>query len=493
MAGRSLYETGYFRSVRVTLDTLSGILRFHVQENPFIRRIRFMGNTVFSDSLLAQTLETHPGETLNTLNGRRDFRSIRQLYRQRGFSLAHVDSVWIEDNTLTIRIDEGRLSDIRFLGMRKTKPFVLQRELPFRSGDLFQVDLFQQGIENVYSTGYFESLRFNLRKQASANTLNLHLKEQGFTLFRAGMRYDLERRTQTFLEAVEDNLFGAGAQGTLTGALGTKDKSFKASVGADQLFKTLLTARLSYLLSSQDFYFFESFKRTGQYRLNIQQAVFSVGQQMRRFGTLSFELRNERIHVKPGFGLNTPDESFSLWNLVVCSEVDTRDRLPFPTSGKYHLFEYETSAQFLGSNRPYTRMQSSMESYYPFRQRLVLHPRIRWGTADLTTPFAKQFKFGGFESFLGLPEEAIVGRHFLILSGGARIRLPWPNWLESHLSVRYDLGGAWSRVANIQGRDFRQGFGAMLLVNTPLGPIQTGFGKTDGMKARFYFSAGYRF
>jgi NTE family protein len=494
LSGRSLYQSGCFLSVSMALDTSIGVLRYDVVENPSIDSIRFEGNTAYSDSALMSRLSTRPGAVFNHRKGRADLQGIRSLYLEGGYSLARVDTAEIRGNTLVFRIDEGRIDAIRFAGNARTRGFILRRELPFHAGDLFNAAAFEQGLENIYSTGYFETIRFDLNAVRDKRVLTLRLKEQGFSLLRAGLRYDLERRTQCLIEGTEENLFGIGAVGSWTGLLGAVDRGFRLGFRADRIFQTLLTAKGSFSASRQDFNSYSGFVRTGRYRYGSMQTSLSVGQQMKRFGTLSVEIRDEHLRVRPLSGSAPPREVETLRNIVLRSEVDTRDRLPFPNAGKYHVLEYETSASFLGSDIPYTRMFSSMESYYPFFRRFVLHPRIRWGTADLTTPFAKQYRFGGMESFWGLPEEAMTGRQFFIFSGEARWRVPWFRWVESHVSFRYDLGGAWLRVRDLQARDFRQGMGFMYSVQTPFGPVQAAIGKLDGEKrARFYFSAGYRF
>jgi NTE family protein len=493
LSGRALYETGYFKNVRVKLDTLNQLLLFSVEENPLVRQIVFKGNTQFSDSALLAGMETRGGEPLNIHKGRRDLRLIRSLYLKKGFSLARILYSRVVNDSLVITLDEGRISDFRFNGNHRSLPFVIQREIPFHRGDLFHVSRFKQAVENLYSTGYFESIRFDLKKIYSDYSLNLDFKEQGFTLLRAGLRYDLERQAQGFLETVEENLFGVGAEGSVTGLIGTRDQIFRAAVRTDQILNSLFTAQLSFTASSQDYRYYESYRQTGSYRQQNMQTVLSVGQQMKRLGTLSFQLRNENIRLIQKMGDRTPNESFVLRNIVIRSEVDTRDRLPFPSMGKYHVFEYETSAKFLDSRIPYARMFSSMESYYPFPGGLVLRPRIRWGTADLTTPFVKQYKFGGIESFIGIPEESLMGRQFIIFSGEARVHIPFPRWLESYVSFRYDLGGGWPKYVHINARDFRQGVGLVFSVNTPFGPFLTGVGLMKDENIRVYFSAGYRF
>jgi outer membrane translocation and assembly module TamA len=97
------------------------------------------------------------------------------------------------------------------------------------------------------------------------------------------------------------------------------------------------------------------------------------------------------------------------------------------------------------------------------------------------------------ESFLGFHEDALVGKRFIIGSMELRVRLPKPGWIETHLSMRYYLGGIWGRYSNISIKDFKHGIGFLLSLDTPLGPVQTGLGRTNEGKNLVYFSAGYRF
>ncbi len=134
-----------------------------------------------------------------------------------------------------------------------------------------------------------------------------------------------------------------------------------------------------------------------------------------------------------------------------------------------------------------------MESFYPLRRRVVFRPRIFWGTADLATPFLKQYHLGGMDTFMGLPEDAMVGRQFIVCSGELRYTLPYPKWFKHYLHFRYDLGSMWTKYSHIRAKDFKQGIGFLFSIQTPLGPIQSGIGWMSDGKREFYFSAGYRF
>lgn len=491
--GQSLLQSGYFQKVSSFLDTSNYHLKFHVEENPFVENIKILGCQVFSDSSLRAMMETRPGEVLNIHKGRRDLQKLRDKYLRAGYALAQIDSTRIDEGILKIYINEGRINGIKLSGNDRTRPFVILREISLKAGDLLNVSALKQGIDNIYSTGYFEEVRFDLQKKGQSYDLILHLIEQGYTLLRLGLQYNLERRSQGFLQVVKENLLGFGGKGSLLGLMGKRDEIIQARLWSDRLFNTFLTYKLNFSTQKHRFDYYKNYKRVGSYKKSIQEGSFTIGQHMRRLGTISIQLRSEKINLQPSSGEATPHEKLTLRNISLRSEVDTRDRVPLPSKGKHHILEYETANRFLGSEVSYTKLFSSVESYYPLTPSFNFHPRICWGTSDLTTPFAKQFRLGGLDSFLGLPEEALVGKRFISLSGELRYLIPWPTWLEAYFSIRYDFGGIWERYSKITKEDFKHGIGVILSYNTPVGPIQIGYGHMSDGFNQFYFSAGYKF
>ncbi|MBN2030482.1 patatin-like phospholipase family protein [bacterium] len=492
-AGHTLLQTGYFHDISTFVDTLTDRLVFLVNENPMIHEIAFSGNHILSDSALYACMSIRPGEVLNIQKGRRDRIQIIEKYRTAGYSLADIDTVIMDEGVLNIIINEGEIGRINLHGNDHTHSFVIDRELPFKSGDLMNISLLKQGIENIYSTGYFESVRLNVERKGQNWDLNLHLVEQRNTLLRLGLRYDLERRSQGLLEIIRENLLGFGGKGSLTGLLGKRDELLQARFWSDRLYNTYMTFNFNFSMQKRQFDYYENHQIEGNYTQSITEGSLAFGQQMRRLGTLSLRIKIEDIDLKPNSGFNTPREKFTLFNIILRSEVDTRDRMPFPHAGKYHILEYESAYQFLGSAIAYFKIFSSMESYYAISPSVIFHPRIRWGTSDLTIPFVKQFRVGGMDSFSGVCENTFIGKRFFVIDGELSFQLPWPKWLESYLSIRYHFGGIWTDYTKIKTSDFKQGIGLILSVNTPLGPIQTGYGHMSDGYNQFYFSAGYRF
>lgn len=492
-SGQSLFQTGYFKNVSASLKGATKTLVFHVQENPIVRDISISGNTLFPDSAIIGLLKTKCGHVLNTNQGRHDLRQIVQYYRDKGYVLAKIDFVHIDEGRLQIAIDEGRIGQIFLTGNHRTHPYVIRRELPLNEGDLFNVSFLKTGIQNIYSTGYFDDVRFRIQKIDHLNNLIFHLNEHGFTLIRTGLRYDLERSTKGFFQLVEENLFGYGYEGSLFALIGKYDNRMSARLKADRLFRTYMTFNSDLSWSEKTYRYYKDLKYTGRYRHSIKTMGLTVGLQMQRLGTLSIQIKSEDIQVDPVSGNSHLMDKYTARNLTICSEVDTRDRVPFPQNGKYHILEYETGGAFLGSDVSYMRIFSSMEFFQPLSHRLIFHPKIIWGTADLATPFSKQFHMGGLNSFMGLPEDALIGKRIITLSSEIRYRAPWLKWVNTYLSIRGYLGSVWNKYETITVKDFKLGLGIVLSFGTPLGPIHLGHGIMSDGVYHYYFSAGYTF
>jgi len=493
-SARLLYQSGDMSCLSVTLDTMSHDLAFRIKENPLIQGIAIKGNTLFSDSLLFSKMEMRPSSIYNTHLARKDRQNILNTYYQSGYSLACIDSVRIENEIMTILITEGKVDTICLYGNKRTRPYVIHREMAIRQGDVFNTDQLKSGLDNIFSTGYFHDVRFNLERDRDKNRLLIFLKEKEYTLLRLGFRYDLERYAQGFVSFAEENVFGFGGMASFTGLIGRKDELLRAKFRVDRLFNTLLTYNIQVTHLKKDNNYYTDYKKTGEYQTSHSSASFSIGQQMRRLGTLSVQICTEKVDIQSTNNNVELRESYNLRNITVRSEVDTRDRVPFPNSGNHHIMEYETATSFLGSEISYSRLFSFMEFYYTILdKRIVFHPGMVWGSADKTTPFTKQFHLGGFDSFMGMPEDAFIGKRYLAVNTELRYAIPWPSWLDSYLSLRFDLGGIWGRYAAISTKDFKIGTGAMLGFGTPFGPIHVGYGRTSDGEDQFYFNAGYRF
>jgi len=491
--GQLIYQTGYFQKVSVSLDTVNATLIFRCQENPAIDRIEIIGNTRFSDEEILSQLTWSSGQVLSHACARECHAAIQKRYHDQGFSLFKILNVDIADKIMKIHLDEGQIHKIRFRGNRRTRDSILKRDLLIKPGDHFNIRKMTRSVDNLYSTGLFEDIRFEVVEEGQNRILVVSFIEKPYHMIRFGLRYDLERQTKGFIDFVEENTFGYGGQGTLTALYGSWDKMFQAQVRSDRLFNSLWTAEARVGIEQRRYRYYEDFEQLSIYKLSRSYASVAVGQQMQKLGTIWMQLNTEQYKTTLHEGEFAPLDDNILTTLSLRSIVDTRDVMPFPNSGKYYVLEYQSSLSFLGSKIPYFRLYSSMTSHYPLAKRIVFMPRLRWGTGDLTIPFIKQFRLGGLDSFFGLPELGAIGKRFIAVNSELRYQLPWIPWFQQYMSVRYDIGGIWTRYTKISLSDFIQGIGLVWSAKTPAGPMRFGWGRLSNGNTQWYLSFGYDF
>lgn len=492
-----IYQTGNFKKVEgfLVLESTEYSLIIRVQENPILREVLFQNNSIYTDSILQKQMNQPLPQIINHNEGQKALIRLLKFYRNNGYSLTHIHSVHLDSNgILTLVLQEGRIKKINVEGNHQTKAFVILREFPLKAGDVFHYDRVKKGIENIYGTGLFNTVRLNIWYEDNQPVLSIKVDEKKFNLIRLGGQYNTERKGNGFIELVNENIFGTGNPLTLHIQNGERDKRYGLYFRSDRIFKTFLTTQFNIYYQNNKYFSYRGFEKSGEYN-EIQSGVnFSLGQQMARWGTVSLEGSYYYIGYKRLWGQPSHTGELLLNTLALRSVVDTRDQYPFPMKGKYYHFFYElSSANILNSEVSYFKLFSSLENYLSLSNQHTFHPKIVWGTSDLTTPIAAQYYLGGENNFLPLREHQLYGRHLMSTSLEYRYMLPKIFPLNTYLHFQLNLAGIWGDKVSIKSKDFLFGTEIKLSILSPFGPFILAYGRTRDSQERFYFSAGYDF
>ena len=493
---KNIYDTGYFDDVKafVRLEDSHLSIHYHIVSKPAFKTIVFEGNSVFSDSVLRSQIQSEPGKPINFGKSRQDILRIVKLYKENGYALININKVELNNDTLKIEINEGIISSVNIEGTERTKDYVILREFPLTHGDIFNINKADEGLNNIHSTGLFETVTFEVLKEKPLAKLKIKVKEKAFSLLRLGYRYDLERRNKGMLELADENLLGRGNQVSLNAQYGLKDQAIQLKFRDDRIFKSYMTYHLDLFYHRQKNYTYQDMVQVGEYLQKESGFSFSLGQQIERLGIISVIATLNSVDLQDVTGYGYPTGKFEFKTIALQSIVDSQDQFPFPKSGKYYQFFYKmSSAKFLNSQESFFKLFNSFEVYQTFLKRNTIHPRLFWGTSDLTTPFIEQFRIGGLSSFYGLRENEKVGRHVIVGSLEYRYLFPFGLPVNLYWSIRYDLGSTWKNQLDIQLKDFIHGFGTSLAMETPIGPITFAFGRSSIGKNVLYFSGGFNF
>ena len=484
----NLLSTGYISDAYAELvPTDSGYnLIYYLTNNSRIENIHASGATVVTDLEIERSLESRKGQILNYNSVISDVSFIENLYLERGYSLIRVSSNFnTQTGLLSYFIDEGRINKITLSGNNRTKSWAINRHIPFKQNDLFIQKKAKRAVDDLYSTMLFETAKLLVVPDTVGVTLNVIVEEKPSFNVRSGARFDLEYGSRMFVDIAEDNLFGVGQRMFLSTTVGEKKRSVSFNVVQDRIFKTLFTNSLKIG--------YEEFKKNRyvdhDYDTHFSQfnhgIDFSVGRQIPRLGTFGIFGSYQR------YSWYEPDEiefqKYDKGSIGIRSRVDTRDSFDFPSSGKYHQFDLEFAGDLSDNRTPFTKMFTSLESYYQITDDLNFHPKLSLGLASDFLPYFAKFSLGGLHNFAGLYEDELLGDK--LIQGEIEFRYLINSPL--YFYTRYNVGNIWSKLEEIKISEFRNSIGAGLALKTPFGPISGWYGRTQDGEDVLYFYAGY--
>jgi NTE family protein len=485
----SLFKSGYIREAYAAIEKNgdSVFLTYYIKDNPRISSIQFYGMTIFTPDSILGKIRTQPGQVanFNFLSG--DLKNIEQLYADKGFTLARARLASIDSLTglVDITIDEGRINEISVDGNIHTKRWVILRDFHMKSGELFSERKAQQSLDDLYGTGYFETVKLSALPCSTGIDLYIKVVEKSFDFIRGSIRYDNEYKAAGFIDLVGSNILGMGNEFYITARPGEKKRGLSFTLKADRIFRTYLTYKISGSYSEFKRNHYNDHKLDRNLSETVSDFEFELGQQIPRLGKFSTVLNVSRYrYISPD---NPQRETLRKVSLSMRSLVDTFDNMPLPERGKYHYFDLEFAGDVLGGDLNYTKFYTALEAYYPLINGLNFHPRAAVGVYNKGVPHCLLFDFGGRDSFYGLFDHELMGEK--TLNGSLELRQKLTGYL--YITVRYDIGDFWSRIDSIKLKNLRQGYGGSIILKTFLGPIGLAYGRTGKGQEAFYFYAGY--
>jgi outer membrane protein insertion porin family len=169
---RELYGSGFFDDIEVDLERLEDgvVLRFVVRERPSVNAVTFEGNTEIEKDDLNEGIELKANTILSPPAIRRSIQKIRDMYAEKGFFLAEVESETVpqKNNEVEVKFkirEQGQVSvkRVTFIGNESIATEELRSLmfignpgiLAFGSGGPFRQDAFERDIA-VISAMYYD-------------------------------------------------------------------------------------------------------------------------------------------------------------------------------------------------------------------------------------------------------------------------------------------------------------------------------------------------
>jgi outer membrane protein insertion porin family len=537
---RRIYDMGYFSEniKAVPVATSSGlILHIRVEENVPVTGIAIEGNSQLNPEELQSIFESQTGLPQNITQLNKSIEEIEAKYAAKGFVLARVVSIQDDpDGQVTLKIDEGQIDKVQFVGNRKTKTAVLERNMLTKPGEPYNEKTLGDDLKRLYSLQAFDDVRRVITASPDNPdhyNLVVEVDEKRSGAISLGGGFDTGTGLFGTVGYTDPNFLGRGqnfntAFGVGSGVIGRdqtqanrRTYQFDMSWSTPELGKS--GNSLAVNLSGRDFGSFNvplAVERRLGGGLTVARAFESIPNTSGSLG-----LRLENVTLREGAG-NTLTQDFPLagpafrqpqldqegtfLSLSPTVAFDTRDNRINPENGWFNTASL-TGALGLGASS-YGSTTVNLRRYIKIRDGLSLALNAQAGSNLLNDiPEFNQFRMGGMFSVRGFQEGGLgVGNQYLLGSAELRSKIPFVSKLEEKIPfinnirlVAFADGGslfdepASNAVFKRTGSGYSVGVGVR--VDMPgVGPIRVDYAIPLGnfnseYTRRFNFGVGQKF
>jgi outer membrane protein insertion porin family len=208
--------------------------------------IIFEGNDIFATEQLNSLVRSKIGEVANGSKIEADLQRVADYYYEGGYiynTLNREEFRNAEEGIISFKIsivERGRahIENIIIRGNEKTKEFVIRREIPLESGDVFSKTKVLEGIGNLYNLQYFTTIMPDTPQGSTDSLMDLVItvEEQPTTEVQFGLTFSGSSDPDDFpisgvLSLADRNFLGYGNQmkGELTVSPDTQSLSLQYS------------------------------------------------------------------------------------------------------------------------------------------------------------------------------------------------------------------------------------------------------------------------
>ncbi|RKZ27399.1 hypothetical protein DRQ26_03145 [bacterium] len=416
--------------------------------------------------------------------------SVPIALHRRGFTLARWDTIYLSGDTLFAKLNPCRIEKIFFSGNEQTRHWVLASNFGVEAGEVFNQNRVQSGISSFYSTGLFQWVNYDLAPGDSGGViLNVRVQEKPNIAIRFGIRYDQKNRSEGAVGIFDDNLFGTALRIGLEGYGGERRQDASISIGADRIWKTMLTSQFYALYHREKYDHFHNFEITNSDWVEQYGGRVAFGHQLRKLGTLLGEIETQRIRVASVNDDNV--EHYIVHKLRLHSVVDSYDKKQFPTKGNFYQLSFETSQDILGGQTSFTKFFARLGMYQTISW-FTLNEWIIGGHIAGTPPFFEKFSIGEKHHIWGFRGDELLGDD--ILNAGINIRINFTGRMKRlYFLSGGAMGNLWSKDMPPEASKTIWCSGAGIGLETIIGPLFVTYGVSN-MKTRYFnLRWGYEF
>lgn len=454
---KAIYKTGYFsekmKAIPIPTDPDSLTLKIYLEENIPVTGFSITGNTVVNTGEILNILQPLEGQPQNLQSINDAVVKIEDLYSSKGYVLARVSDITDDpDGCVNLDIKEGKINSIAFQGNKKTKDFVIERNILSTPGEVYNENVLKNDLMRLYSTQAFKEVNRSITKNdenPDTYDITIELEEQRTGTISLGG--GLDTATGLFGQAgfVENNFMGNGQRVGINFTAGTGVIMSDSST----LDHANLQAEISFfeprLRGTDNALMVKAFGRDfGSYQVPLAierrfggEAVIS--RPLKKYKNLmgSFKIGAEYIKVREG-DLDKIASLYKQHNIPISERsrqlqggtyismgpsliYDTRDSGLYPRNGVMATLRYSENFNFSDFTYTHGTLNAGIKKYFPIMSKSSFSLLARaGGRIHGHMPEVMAYSMGGPYTVRGFRMSSIgTGDGFMI--GSAELTTPF--------------------------------------------------------------------
>jgi NTE family protein len=375
---------------------------------------------------------------------------------------------------------------------------VVASRISARSGQPLDVAQLERDIGRVYGLDIFESVRYDVLREDEKTGLLISTREKHWGP--AFVQFGLESSSDMDGDGTFDLglLYSRGAVNAMNGEwrtgiqIGDEPGLFtELHQPLDPLSRYFVSGAVGY--ASRRLNIFDgSGNNVARYLLSLYQLELGAG---REFGTwgegrLGYRRATGKAEVK--VGLPSPDVDLDRGEIFLRLSDDKLDNFNFPRSGHYGKVEWTVARTGLGARSDYDQVRLSYSQAFSRGSNTLIGALVGATTLDSDAPLEGLFQIGGLFHLSGLQENQLSGQHAGLLGLIYLRRLQHSRFLQSYVGGSLEAGNVWQDTADVSFDNAIIGGSVFLGLETPIGPVYFGYGRTDTDESSIYIQMGPR-
>ena len=222
--------------------------------------ITFVGNTIFTDEKLYSLMRQQPDKVFSQTRFQESVMAIADLYYENGYTSNQFQPIPSKDAetkqvSYVLQIGENvrsHVENVIIKGNTRTKDYVIRREMPVESGDIFSKAKVTTGLRNLYNLQYFSAVVPDIVPGSEENLVDLVItvEEQSTTSIEFGVTFsgvsdpdDLP--FALFVKWQDSNVRGSGKSVSAGATISTDEQSINLSYGENWLWGMPISTSIS--------------------------------------------------------------------------------------------------------------------------------------------------------------------------------------------------------------------------------------------------------